>query len=124
METRVEIIDNQKTSYILITVIGELQARQTTELAMEAIRIKKETGINRALWDLRKTELKDSFLDSHNFMIGLKTLGVDYSDSIAVVYRQNTIQHEHAENVAYNRGFYNIKYFKDYESALKWLIEN
>jgi hypothetical protein len=121
MAYSLEILDNPRGSYVQVTVTGPLRTDITAVIVSQAVETGRTAGLTRALFDLRKTWMEDTFLDVHAFMEGLGALGVAYGDQVAIVYENDADRHRHAENVAFNRGFSQIRYFQEIDLAREWL---
>jgi len=46
-------------------------------------------------------------------VLNLAALGVRKKDYVAVIYFHDREQHQHAQNVAFNRGMINLNYFRN-----------
>lgn len=121
MSHSVEVIGSGPSAYVLATLSGPLRVDITSDLVARTVEAGRSAGLTRAIFDLRETRMEDSFLDVHSFMEGLQALGVAYSDQVAIVYQNDSERHLHAENVAFNRGFSQMRYFTDMELAVKWI---
>jgi len=91
-------------------------------IAFETVNTMRRENISKVLWDVRETELEHSLIGSHQAIVNLEALGVRRTDSIAVVYKNNSEQHEYASVVASNRGITNVRYFNDLQSGIDWLL--
>jgi hypothetical protein len=91
-------------------------------IAFETVNTMRRENISKVIWDVRDAELEYSLIGSHQAVLNLEALGVRDTDSIAVIYRNNPEQHEHASVAASNRGITNIRYFKDIQSGIDWLL--
>ena len=121
MSYSIDIKNAGAYQFIEVTVSEPLHVELTVKIASEAMELARKNNINNSIWDLRKAELQDTFMQTHIFVEGLAALGVKVSDKVAIVYKDSAARYEHANNVAFNRGFINFKYFNDFESAKTWL---
>jgi hypothetical protein len=103
------------------TVVGTIQAEQVAEMAVQIISVARENLCHKCLIDYRCAEAKFSTLDAYSFMTRLEQLGAMRNDMVAIVYSRDAADHRFAETVALNRGWVNVRYFSDKESATNWL---
>jgi hypothetical protein len=78
--------------------------------------------LSKVIWDIREAKLDYALIYSHQAVLNLAALGVQPGDYVAVIYFYNQEQHQHAKNVAFNRGILNIDYFLNLEDGIQWLI--
>lgn len=116
------IIYDEPNTLIKITVEGKIQAQRTAEMAVQGIKLAREKNCDKFLIDYMAADVGDSTMDTYTFMANLEKLGITRTDRIAIVYSKDKLKHGFAETVAVNRGWGNIRYFFDIESALKWLL--
>ncbi len=112
---------SQKQIHAIVT--GPMDEKSRDNLIKETVAFARKEGISRVIWDVRDTQLEYSLTGSHLVITKLKEMGLTYTDHLAVVYRNNRLQHEHGGNVASNR-YINVMYFyDDIEAARKWLLQ-
>lgn len=116
-------IEEHSGRRVIHTVISGRMDEQVRDAAAKATAdVARAHGIRHVLWDLRDAELAYPLITSHMMVKNLDLLGVEAEDSVAILYRNNAEQHEHARTVAANRGITNVAYFKDAGAALAWLL--
>jgi|GEM_PF-2921193 len=121
MEYKIEIEDHAAQKLIHITIMGTMSEKERQRIAMETVRRMREDQISKVIWDIREAKLAYLLIGSHQAVLGLEALGVQAQDRIAVIYFHDQEQHQHAKNVAFNRGILNIDYFQNIEDGIRWL---
>lgn len=116
------IFHDESNGIINVVVEGQIQAQKTAEMAIQGIEFARENNCNKFLIDYRLADVKDSTMDTYNFMANLEKLGLSHTDKIAIIYSQDKKKHHFAETVAVNRGWSNIHYFFEIDSATNWLL--
>jgi hypothetical protein len=109
------------TGVVEVTVVGPIRVEQVAEMARQIIATARDKRCYKCLIDYRHAEADFSTLDAYTFMTGLKELGATFTDRVAIVYSTDAAKHRFAETVSLNRGWANIRYFSDIESATDWL---
>jgi hypothetical protein len=90
--------------------------------ARETLKAMREHRISKVVWDIREVTLDYSLIGSHSIILDLPSLGVLNTDFIAVIYRQDAEQHEHSSIVAANLAMDNIRYFRELQEGIDWLL--
>ena len=117
-----DIFYDEPNALIKVTVEGKIHAQRTAEMAIQGIKLAREKNCEKFLIDYRLADVEDSVLDTYTFMENLENLGITHKDKIAIVYSKDKEKHYFAETVAVNRGWANIHYFFDIDSATNWLL--
>lgn len=89
----------------------------------EAVQLAREIGFSRFIMDMLNAEMTDRIVDSYAFVENVQTLGFLKTDKFAGIINKQIEQHMFTETVAVNRGW-NVKYFSDRNSAIKWLTSS
>ncbi|MCE9500511.1 MAG: hypothetical protein K8R21_08445 [Leptospira sp.] len=122
MEYTIEVKQTEGKRYVHALISGELSAVARDAITREAVAIMREEKVPNFLWDIRNATMLYPLIESHNVVQKGPAFGITNSDRVAVVFKNNMEQHEHAATVAFNRGL-NVKYFKiDIEKAIQWLL--
>ena len=121
MEYRIEIETHAGQKLIHTYIAGTMSEKARNHIAVETVRKMRDTNISKVIWDIRKAEVDYVLIYSHLAVLNLATLGVKHGDYVAVIYFHNKEQHEHARNVALNRGVFNLNYFENIEDGIAWL---
>lgn len=116
-----EISFDDTKNMILIKIDGEIRAVEVAKMAFQGLAIARQKDCHKCLIDTQQSLVKDSTTESFAFMSNLPRLGLKQVDRIAVVYSQSESQHSFGELVAHNRGWENIRYFREMDKALEWL---
>jgi hypothetical protein len=122
MEYRIEIEENATQRIIHTTIIGTMSEKERNRIGMETVRKMRHDQISKVIWDIREAKLAYPLIGSHQAVLNLGTLGVQSQDRVAVIYFHDQKQHQHAKNVAFNRGILNIDYFQNLEEGIQWLL--
>ncbi len=113
---------DESDALIQVKVEGRLLARSTAEMALQGVDLARQKDCNKFLIDYSLAEVADSAADTYAFMKDLPALGITRTDRIAIVYARDRDKHAFAETVAVNRGWTNVKYFPEPDSAKAWLL--
>ena len=116
--------DNKK-NIVYVNIEGDLNSRESTEDLASISKFGKDNNCKKFLFDLTNAVLKDTKLDSLNFAINLDNYGFESTDKGALVYSrdQDADVYKFGEKVNADREWNNMKYFKSFEEAEKWLNE-
>jgi hypothetical protein len=119
-----QIAVDEPRGLIIITAKGRLKVTQAAEMATQAIALARDHVYHRCLIDYRMVEMETTTLEMYIFVKSLGKLGITYDDRVAIVYAIDEAKHHFAETVALNRGWANIQYFSEMESAINWLCSS
>jgi hypothetical protein len=122
MRHAIVIEEHSGQRVVRTTIRGTMTETVRDTTAKATLDAARANGIRHVLWDLRDAELAYPLIASHVMVKNLGRLGVEAEDSVAILYRNNAEQHEHAKTVAANRGITNVAYFKDAADAIAWLL--
>jgi len=122
MKYRLEIEEYESQKMLHVYMSGPMTEKERVNMGKDSTRICRENNITRLIFDVREAELSYSLVDSHQAVLNLSELGMTKSDYAAVIYSDNNKEQlEHAKNVAYNRGVFNINFFQNLEEGMAWL---
>src|SRR5258708_29912724 len=121
MDYRIEIEEHASQKIIHTTILGTMSEKERNRIGVETVRKMRDNQICKAIWDIREVKLGYLLIGSHQAVLNLGALGVQAQDRIAVIYFHDQEQHQHAKNVAFNRGIHNIDYFLNLEDGIQWL---
>lgn len=122
MEYQIREETHQGVRIIHTSIHGLMSIPMRNRIALETLNAMRARHIQYVLWDIREAILDYSLIGSHMAVLNLKALGVSDQEFIAVLYKNNADQHEHASKVAHNRGIVNIAYFREMDKAIAWLL--
>ncbi len=122
MDYRIEIEEHASQKIIHTTILGTMSEKERNRIGVETVRKMRDNQISKAIWDIREVKLGYLLIGSHQAVLNLGALGVQAQDRIAVIYFHDQEQHQHAKNVAFNRGILNIDYFLNLEDGIQWLM--
>ena len=105
---------------VVIRARGPQDVTHARAAVAEAMAVARPAYVSRFLFDVRNTEVVDSFMDSFSVMADLASVGFKPTDRIAVLFTIQAKKHEFSETVAVNRGW-TIRYFREEAEALQWL---
>lgn len=121
MEYRIEIEEHAGQKMVHTYIKGVLSSEDRDRIGAIAIQTLKENGISRSIWDLREATILYSLATVHLAVARVEETGLQNAMRVAVIYRQNKNEFEHAKIVAANRGIYNLNYFDDLDEGITWL---
>lgn len=122
MEYRLEVEEYKNQTMLHVYISGPMTEMERVKMGKDSIRTCRENNINKLIFDVREADLSYSLIDSHQAVLNLSELGITKTDYAVVIYSDNNKgQLEHAKNVAYNRGVFNINFFQDLEEGMAWL---
>ena len=121
MEYRLEIEEYESRKILHVYMSGAMTDKERVNMGKESTRKCRENNINKLIFDIREADLSYALVDSHRAVLNLSELGMTKNDFAAVIYSHNKEQLEHARNVAYNRGVFNINFFQNLEEGIAWL---
>ncbi|MEJ2721032.1 MAG: hypothetical protein P8181_07800 [bacterium] len=110
--------------YVLERVEGGVTRLEAEEKTPKGLALGHEHNCRRYLLDWKKANITASTVDIYIYALELYELGLRPSDRVAVVIsddEDDRRNHRFFETVARNRGWYNIHYFEDVDSAIEWL---
>ena len=110
-------------SLVRLTIIGSVDPGRLWEICGKGIEEGRNKGCHCFLVDHREAPFVNSMAGTYDFMSSLNELGLTRKDKIAVIYKTDTEKHRFAENVAQNRGWYNLHYFSTLKEGEGWLMK-
>ena len=122
MEYKIEIEEHATQKMIHTSIVGMLSDKARNRIGIETVHMLRANHLSKVIWDIREAKLDYVLIYSHQAVLNLTALGVQQGDYVAVIYFYNQEQHQHAKNVAFNRGVHNINYFLDLEDGIQWLM--
>lgn len=121
MEYRIEIEEHAGQKMVHTYITGALSSEDRDRVGAEAIKTLNENGLSRSIWDLREAEIQYSLATVHMAVARVESTGLQNTMRVAIIYRQNKMEFEHAKTAAFNRGIHNLNYFDDFDEGIKWL---
>ena len=110
--------------HILEIVEGEVTRPIAEDMTREGLALGRQHCCRRFLLDWTKATITVSTVDIYVYALELYELGLEKCDRVAVIMsddEDDRKDHRFFETVARNRGWYNIHYFEDADSAIEWL---
>lgn len=123
MEYRIVIEEHAGHKMLHTYIKGMLSSEDRDRVGAEAIQTLKNNGLTRSIWDLREAEILYSLATIHMAVAKVEDTGLHDAMRVAIIYRQNKAEFEHAKTAALNRGIHNLNYFDDFDEGIKWLAE-
>jgi hypothetical protein len=121
MEYQIMIEEHAGQKMVHTYIKGALSSRDRDRIGTEAIKTMADNGLSLSIWDLREAEIQYSLTTVHMAISNVESTGLNNTMRVAVVYRQNKVEFEHAGTAAFNRGIHNLNYFEDFDEAIRWL---
>jgi len=106
---------------ILLAYDGDVTTQDIMAATSEGISLGRKAHLKTFLVDYSKARLKGSKADAFHFMDDLSSIGLKKDDRVAVIISSDADIHEFAGLVSDNRGWANLKYFKEPGLAKAWL---
>ena len=122
MEYSIVLKEYATQTMIHTSIAGTLSEKARNEIGVETVRMLRAHQVSKVIWDIREAKLDYPLIYSHQVVLNLAALGLQRGDYVAVIYFYDQEQHQHASNVAFNRGILNIGYFLKMEDGIQWLI--
>ena len=123
MEYKIEIEEHAGQRMIHTRITGTLSDKDRNRIGLETVGFMRDNNISKVIWDIREAPLDYALIYSHLAVLNLAALGVRKGDYVAVIYFHNKEHHQHAQNVAFNRGVINVNYFQNIEEGIQWLTD-
>ncbi len=112
---------NKEKGIIFIKIQGKKNIPDSIRLVTESAEIARNNNIKKFIFDFTKTEDKYSVIDIYDNLNNVKNYGFKKNDRVAIVGKDTVAEHEFTENVSYNLGWINLKYFNSFDDAIKWV---
>lgn len=100
---------------------GELDNTVVVDIFNDISKLSAEHNCHRYLADLTKSVITEDIFGIYKTASILQTYGLTVADKMAVVIARDTADHYFFETAVRNRGWYNIRYFLEFQSAMDWL---
>lgn len=121
MEYRIVIEEHAGQKMLHTYISGDLTSEERDRIGAEAIQTLKENGLSKSIWDLREARIQYSLITVHMAVAHVEDTGLNNEMGVAIIYRQNKVEFEHAKTAAFNRGIHNLNYFDNLDEAIGWL---
>ncbi len=110
--------------FILIKVVGTMDSPYTLQTGVDASALGRKVKIKRFLFDLTESRYVDSILSTHQRAYSdMRDPRLIPDARVALWVAQDDHSHDFAETVYQNAG-YNLRVFRDYNSAISFLMEH
>lgn len=122
MEYKIVVEDYAGQKMIHTYIYGTLTPEDRDHIGAETVQKLKDNHITKCIWDVREAELSYSIFEVHQSV--LKAEGDFYAgktNNVAIIYRQNRREFEHAKTAAYNRHLSHLDFFQDINEGIHWL---
>lgn len=121
MEYRIVIEEYAGQKVVHTYISGGLSEKDRIRIGAETIQILKEHDLHKTIWDVREAHLKYSLTKLHMSVINARTDGLRDENYVALIYRNNEREYQHAKAVTESIGRTNLEYFQDLDEGIKWL---
>jgi hypothetical protein len=122
MEYRMVIEEYMGQSVVHTYIRGPLTMADRDCIGAETIQMLGENDITKCIWDVREAILQYSLWGVHQSILDARD---DFrpitKNRVAIIYRHNKTEFEHARVAAQNRGIPNINFFQNFEQGIHWL---
>ena len=110
-----------ENGWVRIELAGPITVETVVAMTIAARDVGRERDCRYWIADYTRTQVLDSTTDIFGYSSRLDRLGIERDDVIAVVVASDLEKHAFAETVFHNRGYPNLQYFHDMESAEAWI---
>ena len=107
---------------VLATVMGEISRKLVADFYTEIGRVADENKCTRVLTDLRNAKAAITSFDLYFEITDLNRKKILETFKRAVVIARDEELFAFWENASINLGYENVKVFRDYDAALKWVV--
>jgi hypothetical protein len=107
--------------WVRVELTGPITVETVVAMATAAVDVGRKHDCRYWIVDYTQTQALDSTIDIFGFSSRLDRVGIEQADIIAIVVASDLEKHAFAETVSYNRGYPNLQYFHDMESAEAWI---
>ena len=109
------------TDCVISSVTGELDKEVVLELLSEVGRVAVENQCERVLSDLREAKVVATTADIYQMAKLLGSNQISKALKRAVVVSRDEEDYAFWETVCFNQGYQNVKIFRDYDEAKRWV---
>ena len=114
------LVHDKKRDVIRLTITGRFDATELRRIAPEVARLTHETGCRRILNDIRKADVRFSFMEVFHSPNMMDTAGIGRETRRALVVPRDFNEAGFLEDVTRNRG-HRFRVFQTCGQALRWL---
>ena len=121
MEYRIVIEEHAGQKMLHTYIAGELYEKERDRISMETIQKLGDSRVHKTIWDVREAQLKYSLAKIHMSVVNAESTGLKPQNYVAVIYKNNKREYEHAKLVTYSRSMNNLEYFQNINEGIDWL---
>jgi hypothetical protein len=122
VEYRIVIEKHADQRMVHTYITGDLYVGARDRISVETIQLLNDEDIHKTIWDMREATLKYSLTRIHESVVNAKTAGLKDENYVALIYRNNQREYEHAKNVTEILKLTNLNYFQNIDQGIEWLI--
>ena len=112
-----------ENDWVRVELSGPITVKTAVAMTTAARDVGREHDCRYWIVDYTRTQALDSDIEIFGFASRLDRLGVEATDIIAIVVASDLEKHDFAETVTHNRGYPNLRYFRDIEEAEAWILQ-
>lgn len=121
MEYKIVIEEHAGQRMLHTYIMGELYEKDRDRISVETIQTLCDCQVNKTIWDVREARLKYSLTKIHMSVMNAEATGLKPQNYVAVIYKNNKREYEHAKLVTQSRSMNNLEYFQNFDEAIDWL---
>ncbi len=111
----------EKENLVLVTTTEDLDHDRLVDLIRKSIVFADQHKCPRILFDHSKSKLSAGIFDIYDIAKRLGDFGISRDHRVGIVYNANKDKYEFADTVVHNWAGGYIRFFDDFEKAIKWL---
>lgn len=110
-----------ENGWVRVELTGPITVKTVVSMVTAACDVGRKNDCRCWIADCTRTQALYSNVEIFGFASRLDRVGIAPTDVIAVVVASDLEKHEFAETVSRNRGYPNLRYFRDAERAEAWV---
>jgi hypothetical protein len=122
MEYKIVIEEHAGQKMLHTYIMGELYERERDQISIKTIQRLSESNVHKTIWDVREARLKYSLTKIHMSVMNAEATGLKPENYVAVIYKNNKREYEHARLVTQSRSMNNLEYFQNIAEGIDWLV--
>ena len=123
MEYRIVIEEHAGQRMLHTYIVGQLYEKERDRISAETIQTLCDSKVHKTIWDVREAQLRYSLTKIHMSVVNAEAAGLKPQNYVAVIYKNNEREYEHAKLVTQSRAMHNLEYFQNIDEGINWLAD-